>query len=139
MNDSWVGLLEPAHHVNDLHQLQLKGLFLALQLTGDIKLQEGKPSRLYGSLVMSILFSSVKTLKSKANKQNKKTDNNIPRLCLSKWICVSLLLEPAQVSLSITEDMTWGGCFFPILAQKQQHNRINTGNSLLLLCSQYVH
>lgn len=76
----WFGLLEPAHHVNDLHQLQLKGLFLALQLTGDIKLQERKPSRLYGPLVMSILFSSMKTLKSKANKQNKKTDedNNIP-------------------------------------------------------------
>lgn len=57
----WVGLLEPVNHMNDPHQFQLKELFLALQLTGNIKIQEEKPSRLCGPLVLSILFSSKKT------------------------------------------------------------------------------
>lgn len=72
--------------MNDLHQLQLKGLFLALQLTGDIKLQEGKPSKLYGPLVMSILFSSVKTLKSKANKTKRLTTTSLVSVYLNESV-----------------------------------------------------
>lgn len=69
----WVGLLNPVDQVNDPHLLHLKDWFLALYLTEHIKIQEEKPSGLYGPLALSIIFFSKKKKKiSKTNKAKQK-------------------------------------------------------------------